>query len=253
VHNALQKAISYPSVSITNMLRENAPAYVAEKLVESEELKVESEFRTQVLFPDERIVPLPNSQLSVFSSQLSPDCFQLDKSYIVCEHGQSLLIIDQHRAHKLLLYERALQALQNGDSLNSQELLFPESIEIPAYLSPILEAQKNELKKLGFHIEPFGSNTWRLRGIPAHLRIGVAGQAIISFLENINESKESNMFKRNALSFANSSAIPNGVELSPQEMKNIISDLLSLQNPYETPKGEAIFMRMPIEDIKRKF
>jgi hypothetical protein len=36
-------------------------------------------------------------------------------------------------------------------------------------------------------------------------------------------------------------------------MKIIVSDLLSLQNPYETPKGEAVFMKMPIEDIKRKF
>jgi hypothetical protein len=36
-------------------------------------------------------------------------------------------------------------------------------------------------------------------------------------------------------------------------MKTIVSELLSLPNPYETPKGEAIFMKMPIEDIRRKF
>ncbi|MDR2731997.1 MAG: DNA mismatch repair endonuclease MutL [Fibromonadaceae bacterium] len=262
VHNALQSSISYPSISITNMLRENAPAYVAQpetqKLIENGELRIENKLGgTQELFPDERIVAIEsesnNSQFSILNSQFSNDCLQLDKSYIVCAQGQSLLIIDQHRAHKLLLYERALQALQNGESLDSQELLFPESIEIPAHLSPILEAQKNELKKLGFYIEPFGTNTWRLRGIPAHLRIGTAARAITGFLENANESRESDMFKKNALAFANSSAIPSGTELSVQDMKSLVSDLLSLQNPYETPKGEAIFMRMPVEDIKRKF
>jgi len=251
VHNALQNAISYPSISIVNELRERAPSYVAdnnELRIENEELRIS---KNEELFPDNRIVQLPasNSQLST----PSPECMQIGKSYIVCEQGQSMLIIDQHRAHKLILFERALQALQSGENLASQELLFPENVEIPAVLSPILDAQKGEIKKLGFYLEPFGTNTWRLRGIPAHLRIGVAGKALIGFLEDAKESKESDLFRKNALCFANNSAISSGTELSAQEMKAIVSDLLSLQNPYETPKGEAIFMKMSIEDIKRKF
>jgi DNA mismatch repair protein MutL len=262
VHNALQNAISYPSISIVNTLRENAPAYVADNKVESGELRVESD----KLFPDPRIIPLNtsynpqlstlNSQFSTLNPQLSTqssECLQIGKSFIVCEQGQSVLIIDQHRAHKLVLYERALQILQNGESLDSQELLFPETIEIPPFLSPILEEQKDELKRLGFYLEPFGSNTWRLRSIPVHLKISAAAGAVRSFLENTNKSKESEMIKKNPLSFANSSAIPGGEELSVQEMKSLISDLLSLSNPYETPKGEVVFMRMPLEDIKRKF
>jgi len=259
VHNALQNAVSYPSVSIVNELRENAPAYVAENKVESGELGVESgEWRVESgeLFPDDKIIPLTTSHLPLATSQSSQNFLQIAKSYIVCEHGGSMLIIDQHRAHKRILYEQALQALQKGESLEGQELLFPETVEIPAYLSPFLTGTDNclpMLKKLGFHIEPFGVNTWQLRGIPAHLRISAAGQAIIDFLEQANESKESDIFRKNALCFANSSAISDETELSAQEMKNIVSNLLSLQNPYETPKGEAIFMKMPIEDIKRKF
>jgi DNA mismatch repair protein MutL len=263
IHNTLQNAISYPAISIASSLRENAPSYVAQNTpltFAAAPLREENFSVAQELFPDPRIIPLNasyNSQLSTFNSQLSTnpanECLQIGKSFIVCEQGQSMFIIDQHRAHKLILYERALQALQNGESLDSQELLFPETIEIPVVLSPILEAQKNELKKLGFYIEPFGINTWQLRGIPVHLRINAAGQAIIGFLENSKESKESDMFRKNALCFANSSAIPSGMELSEQEMKIMVSDLLSLQNPYETPKGEAVFMRMPLEDIRRKF
>jgi DNA mismatch repair protein MutL len=260
VHNALQNAISYPSISIANTLRENAPTYVANSVVENKNVEyVDVENKTQELFPDNRIVPFGNSPniisytLPPIPSTLSFECLQIGKSFIVCEQGQNMLIIDQHRAHKLILYERALQVLQNGESLDSQELLFPETVEIPTVLLPILEEQESELKKLGFYIEQFGINTWQLRGIPVHLRIGIAGQAIIGFLENVNESKENDMFKRNALCYANNLAIPNGTELSLQEMKIIVSDLLSLQNPYETPKGEAVFMKMPIEDIKRKF
>ncbi len=263
VHNALQNAVSYPTISITNSLKENTPSYIAyTPPLRDTPLKEGNFSTTKELFPDTRIIPLNtsnNSQLSTLNSQLystcnalSP-CLQIGNSFIICEQGQSMLIIDQHRAHKLILYERALQALQNGESLNSQELLFPETIEIPAFLLPILEEQKNELKKLGFNMEPFGNNTWRLRGIPAHLRISTASQAIRIFLENASESKENDIFKKNALCFANCSAIPSGMELSEQEMKSMVSDLLSLRNPYETPKGEAIFMRMPLEDIRRKF
>jgi len=255
VHNALQNAISYPSISITNTLREHAPAYVAETV--SPTLIVNEKQTAAELFPDSRIIPVaPDSQGSDLADKApvnSPDCLQIGKSYIVCEQGSSMLIIDQHRAHKLILYERALAAFQNNESLSSQELLFPENVEIPFYLLPILEAQKNELKKLGFNIEPFGPSTWRLRSIPAHLKISAAATSIIVFLQNAYDSKESDMFKKNALAFANSSAIPSGTELSAQEMKAIVSDLLFLQNPYETPRGEAVFMKMPLEDIRKKF
>jgi len=255
VHNALQNAISYPSISITNTLREQAPAYVADTV--NPTLIVDEKQVAKELFPDSRIIPVApgsgGSDLADKAPSNSPDCLQIGKSYIVCEQGNSMLIIDQHRAHKLILYEHALSAFQNGESLNSQELLFPENVEIPSYLLPILEAQKNELIKLGFCIEPFGTSTWRLRSIPAHLKISAAATAIIVFLQNIYDSKESDMFKKNALSYANCSAIPSGMELSAQEMKAIVSDLLFLQNPYETPKGEAVFMKMPLEDIRKKF
>ncbi|MCL2101219.1 MAG: DNA mismatch repair endonuclease MutL [Fibromonadales bacterium] len=259
IHNALQNAISYPSISIVNTLRENSPAYIAEsKADEGMGYGVWGiENKTQELFPDNRIIPFedPLNPKPQTPNPIphTPECLQIDKSYIICEQGQSMLIIDQHRAHKSILYERALQALQKGESLDGQELLFPETVEVPAVLSPILEEQKSELEKFGFHIEPFGYNTWQLRGIPAHLPLGSAGPAIIRFLESASESKESDIFKKNALSYANSSAIQRGMELSPQEMKTIVLDLLSLPNPYETPKGEAIFMKMPVEDIKRKF
>jgi len=255
VHNALQNAISYPSISITNTLREHAPAYVADTV--SPALVVDEEKVAAELFPDPRIIPVaPDTEGSDLADKAplnSHDCLQIGKSYIVCEQGNGMLIIDQHRAHKLILYERALSAFLNNESLNSQELLFPENVEIPSYLLPILEAQKNELKKLGFNIEPFGSSTWRLRSIPAHLKISAAATAIIVFLQNAYDSKESDMFKKNALSYANSSAIPSGAELSAQEMKTIVSDLLFLQNPYETPRGEAVFMKMPLDDIRKKF
>jgi len=251
VHNALQSAISYPSISITNTsLREHAPAYVAE--IAKPQLVLDEKQETTELFPDPRIIPVARASDPIPQTP-TIECLQIGKSYIVCEQGNSMLIIDQHRAHKLILYEQALSAFQNDENLSGQELLFPENVEIPSYLLPILEAQKNELKRLGFNIEPFGASTWRLRGIPAHLKISAAATAIIVFLQNAFDSKESDMFKKNALSYANSSAIPSGTELSAQEMKTIVSDLLSLQNPYETPRGEAVFMKMPLEDIRKKF
>ncbi|MDR2581269.1 MAG: DNA mismatch repair endonuclease MutL [Fibromonadaceae bacterium] len=256
IHNALQSTISYPSISITNTLREHAPVYIAESKASDEGVWSREwgaeKVSAQELFPDDRIIPLDTNH-SPLPTPHSLGFLQIGNSYIVCEQGGSMLIIDQHRAHKRILYERALQVLQKEESLNCQELLFPETVEIPAYLSPILEEQKGSLKKMGFYVEPFGFNSWQLRGIPAHLPINAAGKAILNFLESINESKESDIFKKTALSFANCSAISNETELSLQEMKAIVSDLLSLQNPYETPKGEAIFMKMPIEDIKRRF
>ena len=59
-----------------------------------------------------------------------PTFFQIANTYIAGEDSNGLLVIDQHAAHSRVLYEQALDILKNGAALDSQELLFPELLEL---------------------------------------------------------------------------------------------------------------------------
>ena len=78
--------------------------------------------------------------------------FQIANTYIAGEDAEGLLVIDQHAAHMRVLYEQALESLQNGISMDSQELLFPELTDFSKAEKAIFPNVDSQLKKLGFHI-----------------------------------------------------------------------------------------------------
>ena len=70
-----------------------------------------------------------------------PAFFQIANTYIAAEDSNGLLIIDQHAAHTRVLFEQAMESLQNNIAQDSQELLFPELID--------LSKQEKEIFRIG--------------------------------------------------------------------------------------------------------
>ena len=97
------------------------------------------------------------------------------------------MIIDQHAAHTRILYEQALEAMQNGNSLDSQELLFPELIELSKIEKQMLSSVDDQLKKLGFYVEPFGGDTYQIRAIPSGLPLSRAVKAVHQFFDSCTD------------------------------------------------------------------
>ena len=116
-----------------------------------------------------------------------PTLFQIANTYIAGEDSDGLLIIDQHAAHTRILYEQALEAMQNGNSLDSQELLFPELIELSKIEKQMLSSVDDQLKKLGFYVEPFGGDTYQIRAIPSGLPLSRAVKAVHQFFDSCTD------------------------------------------------------------------
>ncbi len=113
---------------------------------------------------------------------------QFRDSYLLCQSGDGLVIIDQHAAHERLLYE-SLKRQYYENKLTSQSLLFPEVIECDQDQVRILETCEEEIKSLGFEVESFGGRSYAVKAIPAALSTlgpleAVAG-LFSSYLEQI--------------------------------------------------------------------
>jgi DNA mismatch repair protein MutL len=90
---------------------------------------------------------------------------QFHGEYILCQSGPDLVIIDQHAASERVAFQRLkLQCL--GGSVESQRLLFPETIELSFSEVAVAGRFHNDLTRIGFELEPFGGNTLIITAIP---------------------------------------------------------------------------------------
>src|SRR5574344_789330 len=185
----------------------------------------------------------------------APQFLQIAKTYFVCEDSKGLLIIDQCAAHQRILFERAMHAIESGSGIDTQELLFPELIELSKMEIALLKTVTDDLDQLGFHLEPFGNDTYQLRGIPRELSISRAVSAIRELIESLeNENFEANPVKETiAKAWAKSNAYQASVVLSQDDMAQLMAQLISTKDPMTSPSGRPTLMRLPLEDIDRKF
>lgn len=187
-----------------------------------------------------------------------PTFFQIANTYIAGEDSNGLLVIDQHAAHSRVLYEQALETLRNGAALDSQELLFPELLELSKFEVEALKNVEDQFKHLGFYIEHFGGETYQIRAIPSALPLSRAIKAVKDFLDSIgDESKsEGDMVKVQdsiAKAWANTNAYQAGDKLKSEEMAALVSQLMLTEEPLKSPYGHPTLLRFTLDELAKKF
>ncbi len=176
---------------------------------------------------------------------------QLKNSYILSQSREGLMVIDQHRAHKLILYEEYIAKVRDKGFV-SQSTLFPEIVELSPSQNAILTGLSDSLEELGFRLAPLGDNTWSVSGVPSVLTGVSARDTLLAMIESVTESGEdpgSRLHEQIALSMARSGAIKRGTPLSSNEMDRLISDLFRLPAPGLSPEGKPVFAIIRLDDI----
>lgn len=180
---------------------------------------------------------------------------QIANKYILVSEDEGLLLIDQHRAHLQVLFEKYMNQM-TCENIVSQRVLFPEIISLSVTQSLILESVEQELTKLGFVISNMGNNDWAINGTPVGFE-GVDTKEIIvnviDSIENGGENVKSKMFEHLALTVANSASIPSGRALSIKEMNELVRNLRTLKSPTYTADGKTIISRISTERITKLF
>ena len=192
------------------------------------------------------VLPLGNIQ-SVY--------LQLKGRYILSPAKSGLMIIDQHRAHVRILFDRYISRIHSGN-ISSQTILFPEVLHLSASQSVTLQELLPEMETMGFALSSLGGNDWAVNAIPAGID-GVDATAmvhqIIESVDNGGMPLKKRILEHLALTIAHSAAIPTGRVLMQEEMDILVADLLRLPEPNYTPDGKTIITVLPIEQITKMF
>ena len=179
----------------------------------------------------------------------------LFRTYIVIEIGEEIYLIDQHAAHERLLYEKIKANYKTNLTTNSQMMLVPEVYDLT---HKEIEFVKNNLeifKNIGFDIELFGENSVKISGLP-DIDYRVNKKNV--FLDTLDEmltnerSTSKDIEERFIATVACKAAVKANMDLTPQEVDNLIQNLLALKNPYTCPHGRPTTIKFSKEEISKK-
>jgi DNA mismatch repair protein MutL len=181
--------------------------------------------------------------------------WQLHDQYVISQTLNGLCIVDQHAAHKRIIYEKALHASQTGLP-STQQLLFPQSIDFSASDFTLLKELHHSFQKMGFNIQLLSGNSALVSGVPADIHMGNERHVIESILQqfqNYNSSVKLGNTEKLALALANKTAIPRGKRLSNLEMEMLIDQLFACEQPYFDPTNKPTIVFIPLDELKNRF
>ena len=184
-----------------------------------------------------------------------PILWQLHNKYIFSQIKSGLMIVDQHVAHERILYERALRSMEDNHP-SSQQLLFPQHLDLPSRDMALVRELLPELERIGFQIRFFGGSSIIMDGIPADVHPGREQSILCEVLEGYDESGEMKTTPtrdRLAATFACKAAIKSGDKLSQEEMNVLIEKLFETQMPYVCPHGRPIVIKLALDELDRRF
>lgn len=180
--------------------------------------------------------------------------FQLHAKYVVRGVKDGLMIMDQQAVHERVLYEKYLLHMK-GIAGNSQQCLFPQTVELTAADFALVMEIENEIRALGFRFEVFGKHALLVSGIPAETP-GNEKELFEGLIDQfkINQSELALPPKENlARAMAKRAAIKSGQKLNREEMEALVGGLFACNNPNFSPEGSPTFFIFETSKIERFF
>lgn len=183
--------------------------------------------------------------ISVFDGK----AMQWLNKYIITEFKGELLIIDQNRAHQLVLFHK-LKKQSRGNAL-SQKLLFPIEIQSNATEIGQLRQIEIDLVNFGFDIE-FKEDSFQVNALPTDVEIENTEGIFSDFLRELDLHGQIDFNIEISKIIAKNTAVKKGVVLQEEQAKYLAQQLLQLKEPNFSPYGKPIFVQVSENEILKK-
>ncbi len=181
--------------------------------------------------------------------------WQLHNTYIITQTRTGLCMIDQHLAHKRIIFEKALSATEAALP-STQQLLFAQTLELSASDYTLLKELHPIIQQMGFSVQMLSGNTAMINGVPADIEIGNEQEVLVSMLHQYQElGQKLNLEARDrlAIAFAAKAAIPRGKKMTELEMESLVDQLFACEQPYLDPLKKPTIVYLSLDEIQSRF
>lgn len=205
----------------------------------------------------------PPKQMNLFENKLLDEnsrnkyriIGQLFDTYWLIEFEDKFYMMDQHAAHEKVLYERTMNKLHNK-TIGTQMILPPIVLSLNMHEEEIYKTNQDIFKRLGYEIEEFGGNEYKVTGIPAGLPKMDYKQLLIDVLDGLSEEsagKDPDIITEKVASMSCKAAVKGNNRLSFNEAFELMDELMKAENPYNCPHGRPTLIMMSRYEIEKKF
>ncbi len=182
------------------------------------------------------------------------DKLQLRNKYILTGIKSGLLVIDQQRAHFRILFDQLMKQMEEKRGM-SQQLLFPETLELTEDEKLVFDSIYPDLQHVGFEINEESNGSYSVVGIPSQLETGNVLNILHEVLAKAKTAEGDPLSQINetiASSLAEASGLKTGQNLKQEEMSDLIDRLFASTNPNYTPNGKKIISILTYEELESR-
>ncbi len=181
---------------------------------------------------------------------------QIHNSYLVVETDEGLMIVDQHALHERILYEELRRRVTEG-KLESQRLLLPEVVCVPADRLEALETHADTLGRLGIELLPAGPQSVALHAFPTLLERVDQARFVRDLLDLLAEQgarPDAEVLLHHLLDMmACKAAVKAGDSLTAAEIESLLRRRELAERSSHCPHGRPTTLRLSLRDLERQF
>lgn len=179
---------------------------------------------------------------------------KLFNTYLIYELGEASYIIDQHAAHERLIFDRLKEQMKNRQIMQ-QPMLLPYTLDVNAFEANFIKDHLENIRSMGFDIEEFGSNSFKVSAIPLdlqHIDLGRFFNDILSDISGYRSIKLEELLKDKLASAACKAAVKGGMDLTREEVDALFA-LMDGDMGLKCPHGRPVVVKLTRTELEKMF
>lgn len=178
----------------------------------------------------------------------------LFQTYLIYERGDEAYLIDQHAAHERLIFDSLKEKMEHR-AVMVQPMLMPYILNTNVYESEFLTSHLDEIRSMGFDIDEFGRNTFKVSGVPTDLQdisLDDFFGDILSDITGLKGIKLTELLKDKLAMAACKAAVKGGMHLSEEQVKKLF-EMMDGNMGLKCPHGRPVVVRLTKTEIEKMF
>jgi DNA mismatch repair protein MutL len=178
------------------------------------------------------------------------------RTYLLCEApGGGLVVIDQHASHERLLFQRMREAFRTRQ-LPVQPFLVPQIVTLPPATARALEAGLGDLARVGLEIDPFGGDSFAVKGAPSMLAGIDLGALLSDVAGQLSDVERGSAFEEAfhgvLATMACHAAVRAHQDMGPEQARALLDALDSVDFKARCPHGRPVVFELSLEELERR-